>query len=189
MQDCCVSINSHHSKHQFSCMFLVYIVCHLSGLLCHRHSSSGWQMSRMAAARTIAVLLVLGCLQARSDLKLSVAHNVSATATKLGFTYDTKINSKKTQLKVNYLTKGRAVTGELISSLAANKKATLAFTDKQVRNVHQGTALHHSPSHSCGPRVVSCTAVMTTSRHFACTCHAVLHVLFACGMSTGFNAM
>jgi hypothetical protein len=114
----------------------------------------------MAAARTIAVLLVLGCLQARSDLKLSVAHNVSATATKLGFTYDTKINSKKTQLKVNYLTKGKAVTGELISSLAPNKKATLAFTDKQVRNVHQGTALRHSPSHSCGPCVVSCTAVM-----------------------------
>eukprot|EP00775_Hariotina_reticulata_P004888 gene4888-5133_t len=91
--------------------------------------------ARWRNVRTIPGLVVSGDLQARSDLKLSVSHNVSATATKLGFTYDTKINNKKTQLKVNYLTKGKAVTGELISSLAANKKATVAFTDKQVTNV------------------------------------------------------
>lgn len=37
-------------------------------------------------------------------------------------------------LQANYLTKSKGVTGEVISALAPNKKATVAFTDKQVRD-------------------------------------------------------
>jgi hypothetical protein len=36
-------------------------------------------------------------------------------------------------LQLNYLTKSKSATGEVISALAANKKATVAFTEKQVR--------------------------------------------------------
>jgi hypothetical protein len=35
-------------------------------------------------------------------------------------------------MQLNYLTKSKSVTGEVISALAANKKATVAFTEKQV---------------------------------------------------------
>jgi hypothetical protein len=36
-------------------------------------------------------------------------------------------------LQLNYLTKSKSATGEVISALAANKKATVAFTEKRVR--------------------------------------------------------
>lgn len=80
-------------------------------------------------------LVLSADLQARDDLKLSVSHNLQGKATKLGFTHDRKIDGKKTTIKANYLTKSKGVTGEVISALAPNKKATVAFTDKQVTNV------------------------------------------------------
>lgn len=43
-----------------------------------------------------------------------------------------QISGKKTQIKVDYVTKGQLLTGEVISNLAANKKVTMAFNDKQV---------------------------------------------------------
>jgi hypothetical protein len=39
-------------------------------------------------------------LQARSDLKLSVSHNIASKASKLGFTHDRKVGGKKSTLKV-----------------------------------------------------------------------------------------
>eukprot|EP00878_Enallax_costatus_P047331 GHUV01057866.1.p1 GENE.GHUV01057866.1~~GHUV01057866.1.p1 ORF type:complete len:167 (-),score=25.09 GHUV01057866.1:214-714(-) len=72
--------------------------------------------------------------QARNDLKLSVSHNIQSKAAKFGFTHDRKINGKKTTFKVNYLTKAKAINGEVISQLAPNKKATVMFTDREVTN-------------------------------------------------------
>lgn len=42
------------------------------------------------------------------------------------------MSDKKTTFKVNYLTATKGITGECISQLAPNKKATVAFNDKQV---------------------------------------------------------
>lgn len=44
-----------------------------------------------------------------------------------------QVSDKKTTFKVNYLTATKSINGEVISQLAANKKATVAFNDKQVR--------------------------------------------------------
>jgi hypothetical protein len=44
-----------------------------------------------------------------------------------------QVNNKKTTFKVNYLTATKGINGEVISQLAPNKKATVAFNDKQVR--------------------------------------------------------
>jgi hypothetical protein len=44
-----------------------------------------------------------------------------------------QVNNKKTTFKVNYLTAIKGINGEVISQLAPNKKATVAFNDKQVR--------------------------------------------------------
>jgi hypothetical protein len=46
-----------------------------------------------------------------------------------------QVADKKTTFKVNYLHSTKKVSGEVISALAPNKKATLAFNDKQVRAV------------------------------------------------------
>jgi hypothetical protein len=40
-------------------------------------------------------------MQARSDLKLSVSHNIASKASKVGFTHDRKIGGKKTTIKVS----------------------------------------------------------------------------------------
>eukprot|EP00879_Flechtneria_rotunda_P000684 GHRR01000801.1.p1 GENE.GHRR01000801.1~~GHRR01000801.1.p1 ORF type:complete len:224 (+),score=75.87 GHRR01000801.1:2107-2778(+) len=85
--------------------------------------------------KSIPGLVLSADLQARDDVKLSVAHNLSSKAAKFGIAYDTRVADKKTTFKVNYLTSGRRINGEVISSLAANKKATVAFENKQVTNV------------------------------------------------------
>lgn len=52
------------------------------------------------ATYSVLLLLLLLLYQARNDLKLSVSHNLSGKATKLGFTHDRRISGKKTTFKV-----------------------------------------------------------------------------------------
>uniref|UniRef100_A0A383W275 Uncharacterized protein n=2 Tax=Tetradesmus obliquus TaxID=3088 RepID=A0A383W275_TETOB len=95
----------------------------------------GFTDNTVRKIKSIPGLVLSADLQARNDLKLSVSHNLASKASKLGFTHDRKLNGKKTTIKLNYLTKTKNVAGEVISALAANKKATVAFTEKQVTNV------------------------------------------------------
>eukprot|EP00882_Tetradesmus_deserticola_P001783 GHRQ01001915.1.p1 GENE.GHRQ01001915.1~~GHRQ01001915.1.p1 ORF type:complete len:223 (+),score=125.11 GHRQ01001915.1:145-813(+) len=95
----------------------------------------GFTDNTVRKIKSIPGLVLSADLQARKDLKLSISHNISNNASKLGFTHDRFVGGKKNTLKLNFLTKTRSATGELITALAANKKATLAFTEKQVTNV------------------------------------------------------
>eukprot|EP00877_Chromochloris_zofingiensis_P006451 jgi/Chrzof1/2059/Cz11g01120.t1 len=70
----------------------------------------------------------------RDDVTLNLAHNFGNKATKTGITVDTKVGGKKTTLKAKYITKGNAFTGEVVSSIAPNKKATINFTEREVCN-------------------------------------------------------
>jgi hypothetical protein len=80
-------------------------------------------------------------LKARPDTTLSVSHNVASKATKLGVTYDgLRLAGKKAAVRLNYVAPGQrgkagVFTGELASSVAANKKAVFAFNERQVVNV------------------------------------------------------
>ena len=76
---------------------------------------------------------ILFSLQVTDDVTLSAAHNLASKSLKTGITYNTKISGKKTTIKGNYVTKGKLFTGEVVSQLAHNKKATFNFNDKQVR--------------------------------------------------------
>jgi len=80
-------------------------------------------------------LVLSGDLKVTDDVTLSAAHNLANKSLKTGITYNTKISGKKTTIKGNYVTKGKLFTGEVVSQLAPNKKATFNFNDKQVTNV------------------------------------------------------
>lgn len=84
----------------------------------------------------VCSLNILLCphLQVRDDVTLNLAHNFGNKATKTGITVDTKVGGKKTTLKAKYITKGNAFTGEVVSSIAPNKKATINFTEREVCN-------------------------------------------------------
>lgn len=95
----------------------------------------GFTDSTVRKVRKIPGLVLSGDLKVNNDVTLSTSTNIATKATKAGITYNTKVSDKKTTFKVNYLTATKSINGEVISQLAANKKATVAFNDKQVTNV------------------------------------------------------
>jgi len=95
----------------------------------------GFTDSTVRKIKKIPGLVLSGDLKVTDDTTLSLSHNIATKAAKAGITYNTKVADKKTTFKVNYLTATKSVNGEVITQLAANKKATFAFNDKQVTNV------------------------------------------------------
>ncbi|KAI8469571.1 MAG: hypothetical protein J3K34DRAFT_423236 [Monoraphidium minutum] len=95
----------------------------------------GFSDTTMRKFRSVPGLVLSGDLKVNNDVTLSAAHNLANKALKTGITYNTKLGGKKSQLKVNYLTKGAVITGEVNSQVAPNKKVFVAFNRQEVTNV------------------------------------------------------
>ncbi|GBG00260.1 hypothetical protein Rsub_12904 [Raphidocelis subcapitata] len=95
----------------------------------------GFSDTTVRKIRSVPGLVLSGDLKVNKDVTLSAAHNLANKALKAGITYNTQVGGKKTTFKANYLTKGNALSGEVISALAPNKKASVAFTKDQITNV------------------------------------------------------
>lgn len=99
------------------------------------------QDSTVRKIKSLPGLVASADLKARSDTTLSVSHNVATKATKLGVTYDAlRLAGKKSAVRLNYVTPGAkgkqgVFTGELGTTLAANKKTVLAFNERGLTNV------------------------------------------------------